>query len=123
MTNLQAGRLERRGRRQSDESEHGGAILRTVLSGLILAGIVGVIGAQWSGRSQMAGVQAEGRQQASDSRVQFATIIAQIANMQLNIADVPQLREKVTQLETNQLELIRRVNAEEAVHAKTGHGE
>ena len=87
--------------------EHRGrtwASARTIIDALILAGIMGIISSQFISHDQIA-------QNANNSNVQFATIITQIANMQMNIADVPTLRDRVMRLETVQLDVVRRQNA------------
>ena len=81
--------------------------VRTVLDALILAGIIGILGALFSSHDQIA-------KNATDTQVQFATIITQIANMQVSVAGVPELRDRVVQVKTIQDEILRRLDADEA---------
>lgn len=87
------------------------ASARTIIDALILAGILAIITSQFVSHDQIA-------QNANESHVQFATIIAQIASMQTNIADVPALRDRVVRIEAVQLELLRRQAGDDALHQR-----
>lgn len=94
-------------RRQHDHDKDRGAMVRTIIQGLILAGVVGLVGM----------VIEQGRQQAiSDSvnRIQIATLQSQVAEVQKALAGIPDLSQRTTRLETNQAELMRRMNVIDA---------
>lgn len=95
-------------RRSIDLNNRSWQSARTILDALILAGIIAMITAQFVSHDQIA-------KNATDTSVQFATIIAQVASLQSNMADVPALRDRVTALETKQADLTRRQNTDEAV--------
>lgn len=79
-----------------------GAMVRTIIQGLILAGIVGLVGM----------VIQQGRESAEadrDRSVQIATLQAQVATLQNMLVGLPDMSQRITRLETNQAELIRRV--------------
>ena len=95
-------------------SERNWQSVRTILDALILAGIIWIVSSQLDSRKQAA-------QDRQDSRVQAATIIAQVANIQFNIADVPALRDKVMHIEAVQTELLRRQAGDDSLHAQLNH--
>ena len=100
-------RMETPRRRQHDHDKDRGAMVRTIIQGLILAGVVGLVGM----------VIEQGRQQAisdSVSRIQIATLQSQVADVQKALAGIPDLSQRVTRLETNQTELMRRQTREMA---------
>ena len=79
-----------------------GAQVRTVIQGLILAGIVGLVGM----------VIQQGRDQAQADRersMQIATLQAQVANLQTMLAGVADLKQRMTRVEANQAEHDRRI--------------
>ena len=90
-------------RRQHDHDKDRGAMVRTILQGLILAGIVGLVGM----------VIQQGKDQAAADAaksVQIATLQTQIATLQNSLAGLPDLSNRVMRLETNQAELMQRQN-------------
>lgn len=102
---------EQRGRHDAEQSGRNWQSVRTLLDGLILAGVIGIVWSQINSHEQINAVQQE-------SRVQAATIIGQIANIQYNTADVPALRDRITHIETVQGDLLRR-EAEDDVKFET----
>lgn len=79
-----------------------GAQVRTVIQGLILAGIVGLVGMV----IQQGKEQAEANRQSS---VQIATLQAQVANLQTTLAGVADLKQRMTRVESAQAEHDRRI--------------
>lgn len=104
-------RSEEHARHGEERSSRNWASARTIIDALILAGIIAIISSQFVSHDQIA-------DNANKTSVQFATIIAQIASMQNNIADVPALRDRVVRVEAIQLELLRRQAADDALHEK-----
>ncbi len=85
----------------------GWASVRTVIQGLVLAGILSLVGL----------VIKQGRDQSeadSARRVQIATLQTQVANLQISLAGVADMKQRITMLETNQKELLRRQSGDEA---------
>ena len=84
-----------------------GASIRVLLQGLILAAILGLVGIV---------IQQGKDQQRSDEAksVQIATLQAQIASLTASLAGLPDLGTRVTSLEARQVDLIRRVNNDDA---------
>lgn len=78
-----------------------GQSIRTVLQGLILAGIVGLV-------TMVIHQGRESAQADTDRRVQIATLQAQVASLQTMLAGLPDLSQRMTRLEVNQTELMRR---------------
>lgn len=92
-----------------------GASVRTVIQGLILAGVVGLT----------AMVIQQGKDQVNadrDRSIQIATLQAQVAQVQSLVAGFPDLSSRVTKLEVNQVELIRRINRIEDGGSKQAKG-
>lgn len=90
-----------------------GAVVRSILQGLILAGIVGLV--------TMVLQQGEKASRADAERaVQIATLQAQVTNVQRSLADMPDLSARVMRLETNQAELMRRQAVDEARWERLG---
>jgi hypothetical protein len=88
-------------RRQHDHDKDRGAMVRTILQGLILAGIIGLVGMViQNGR--------DSSQADRDRSVQIATLQSQVASLQTLLAGLPEMNQRVTRLEANQAELIRR---------------
>jgi len=77
------------------------------MQGLILAAILGLVGLV---------IQQGKDQQRSDEAksVQIATLQAQIASLTASLAGLPDLGTRVTSLEARQVDLIRRVNNDDA---------
>lgn len=86
---------------------------RTIVSSLILAGVIGLVTLVVSMQSQ----QAKDRE---DVRVQSATIIAQIANIQYNTSDVPAMRANQVRMDAVQVEILRRLNADDEAFMRLG---
>lgn len=84
-----------------------GAVVRTVLSGLILAGICGVVALVWHNGK-------ESQQADTDRAVQIAKLQTQITEVQRGLSGVTEMGQRVMRLETNQAELMRRQAADEA---------
>jgi hypothetical protein len=80
----------------ADNDKDKGVTLRTVLQGLILAGVL------WVGSS------------LSSQNTAIAKLQVQIEQLQLSISGMPDLSSRVTKLETNQAELIRRQGGDDA---------
>lgn len=76
-----------------------GAMVRTILQGLILAGIVGVVRMLWLQN------EATGQQ-----NVRLAQLQVQVSALQSSLAGLPDVTQRTTRLEANQVELIRRIN-------------
>lgn len=79
-----------------------GAIVRSVLQGLILAGILGVVGMLWKQNEATAA-----------QNVALGELRVQVSMLQSSLVGLPDLSSRVTKLETNQTELLRRQNADE----------
>ncbi|TPG08330.1 hypothetical protein EAH88_11915 [Rhodanobacter glycinis] len=80
----------------SDHDKDRGVHVRTVLQGLILAGVL------WVGTS------------LSSQNTAITKLQVQIEQLQMSIAGMPDLSSRVTKLETNQAELIRRQGGDDA---------
>ena len=80
-----------------------GAMARTILQGLILAGIIGVSRMLWLQNEAMA-----------NQNVTLAQLQVQVGVLQSSLAGLPDLSQRVMRLETNQAELLRRQNVMEA---------
>ena len=94
---------ERHAPPRHDHDHDRGAQVRTVIQGLILAGIVGLVGM----------VIQQGRDQAQayqETSVQITRLQTQVANLQTTLAGVDDLKQRMARSETNQAELIRRIN-------------
>ena len=102
-------------RRVNDKSNLEWQGARTILSGLILTGIIAILAAQLGNHDDIA-------KSNQNTSVQFATIMAQVAQIQLNMADVPTMRDRQVKFETKQEDLIRRQDADDALHARLGIG-
>src|SRR6185312_7571965 len=80
-----------------------GAMVRTVMQGLILAGIVGVVRMLW--------LQNEA---TATQNVTLAQLQVQVSMLQQSLSGMPELTQRSTRIETNQIELARRMNIIEA---------
>lgn len=80
-----------------------GAMARTVLQGLILAGIIGVVTMLWR-QNEATGAQ----------NVALAQLQVQVSALQSSLSGLPDLNNRVMRLETNQTELMRRQGNDEA---------
>lgn len=86
----------------------------SILSGLILAGIVAVVTLLWIGERATADARAAAAAADSARAVQIAALQTQVAEVQKALSGVPELGQRVMRLETNQSELMRRQAADEA---------
>ncbi|MEO5811538.1 MAG: hypothetical protein ABIU96_03880 [Rhodanobacter sp.] len=105
-------------RRDADRANREWQGARTILSALVLTGIIAILAAQLNNHDQIADnarkSQAQIAQTASDARAQFATLSQQILSVQATVVDVPRLRDDVTALKAGQIELKRRQDADDA---------
>lgn len=81
-------------------------VVQTIMAGLILAGVAGVFGLSWQTNREQA-------QATADQNVALARLQVQVSQLQASLVGVPDLVQRVTKLETNQLELLRRQNGDE----------
>ena len=89
---------ERHANRESHDKDRG-AMARTILQGLILAGILGVVRMLWL-QNEATGVQ----------NVALGQLQVQVSALQSSLSGLPGLNDRTTRLETNQAEVMRRLN-------------
>jgi len=83
-----------------DHHDHDkGAAVRTILQGLILAGIIGVVGMLW-----------KQNEATSEQNVALGRLQVQVSMLQASLIGLPDLTQRTTRLEANQVDLMRRVN-------------
>lgn len=76
-----------------------GAMARTILQGLILAGIIGVVTMLW-----------RQNEATSAQNVALGELRVQVSMLQASLVGLPDLGTRTTKLETNQIEVMRRLN-------------
>jgi hypothetical protein len=74
-----------------------GSSVRTILQGLILAGIIGVVTMMWRQNDVTAA-----------QNVSLGELRVQVSMLQVSLAVIPDLSSRVTKLETRQADLLRR---------------
>jgi len=80
-----------------------GASVRTIMQGLMLAGIIGVVGMLWK------------QNEATNAQnVALAELRVQVGTLQTSLIGLPDLSQRVTKLEANQTELLRRQAVDES---------
>lgn len=80
-----------------------GARVRTIMDGLILAGVIGVVTMLWHQNETTAA-----------QNVKLAELQVQVGTLQTSLVGLPDLSQRIMRLETNQTELLRRQNGDDA---------
>lgn len=87
--------------------------VRTLLTSLILAGIIGLVGMVFMLGDKQAKADADRAQADKDRAVQIATLQTQVTEVQRALASLIDLSARMTRVETTQGELLRRQLADE----------
>lgn len=86
-----------------------GVHVRTIMQGLILAGIIGVVGMLWRQNEATA-----------TQNVTLAQLQVQVSVLQQSLAGLPDLSQRVMRLETSQADLMRRQAADDTRWERLG---